>query len=79
MWKSAETGFHFVAHVTGTQRGTLALPGMTPIEATGRVIQLPPEPAWVQVRNGKLLVYHVEAVAGGGIEGILAQLKAPET
>ena len=68
---------YFVAHVTGTQRGTLALPGMMPVAATGRTIHLPPEPAWVQLRDGKLLVYHVETVAGGGIEGILAQLKAP--
>ena len=68
---------YFVAHVTGTQRATLALPGMSPVEATGRPIRLPAEPAWVQVRDGKLVAYHVEAVAGGGIEGILAQLKAP--
>jgi hypothetical protein len=41
---------------------------------TGRSIRLPPEPAWVEVRDGKLLVYHVEAVAGGGVDGILIQL-----
>jgi hypothetical protein len=29
----------FVAHVTGTQLGTLALPGMDPVEATGRAIR----------------------------------------
>jgi len=66
---------YFVAHVTGTQLGTLALPGIDPVEATGRSIRLPPEPAWVQVKDGKLLVYHVDAVAGGGIAGILEQLK----
>ena len=27
---------HFVAHVRGTQHGTLALPGMKPIPPTGR-------------------------------------------
>ncbi len=65
----------FVAHVTGTQRGALILPGMKPIPPTGKSIHLPPEPAWVRVRDDKLIRYHVTAVPGGGIEGILSQLK----
>jgi SnoaL-like domain len=65
---------HFVAHVRGTQRGTLALPEMEPIPPTGRQVKLPPEPGWVKVKDGLLLVYHVEAVPGGGIQGILSQL-----
>lgn len=64
----------FVAHVRGTQRGALALPGMEPIPPTGHQIMLPPEPAWVKVSDGRLRVYHVEAVPGGGIRGILSQL-----
>jgi hypothetical protein len=67
----------FVAHVTGTHTGTFALPGMAPIPPTGRAIALPPEPAWVRVADGKLIVYHVSKVAGGGIAGILAQIAAP--
>ncbi len=65
---------HFVAHVSGTQDGPLIFPGQKPIPATGRHFQLPPEPAWVKVKDGKLLVYHVEAVPGGGVQGILNQL-----
>jgi predicted ester cyclase len=65
---------HFTAHVTGTQKGVLAFPGMKPVQPTGRKIRLPPEPAWVRVKDGRLLVYHVEAVAGGGVGGILVQL-----
>ena len=65
----------FVAHVTGTQRGTLLLPGVPPIPPTGRTIRLPREPAWVHVLDRKMLVYHVAPVPGGGIKGILAQLK----
>jgi hypothetical protein len=65
---------HFVAHVTGTHSGTLALPGMDPIPPTGRAIALPPEPAWVRISDGKLIVYHVTKVAGGGIEGIIQQI-----
>ena len=65
---------HFVAHVSGTQDGPLAFPGQKPIPATGRHFQLPPEPAWVKVKDGKLFLYHVEAVPGGGVEGILSQL-----
>jgi hypothetical protein len=64
----------FTAHVTGRHTGTLALPGMAPIPATGRSIALPPEPCWVKIGDGKLSVYHVEAVAGGGIDGILQQI-----
>ena len=67
---------HFVAHVTGTQRGVLALPGAAPVAPTGRVIRLPPEPAWVEVRENRIAVYHVEEVPGGGVRGILSQLKS---
>jgi hypothetical protein len=67
---------HFVAHVTGTHTGALALAGMPSIPATGRAIRLPPEPAWVRVQAGRLLVYHVLPVTGGGIDGILAQIGA---
>lgn len=68
----------FVAHVRGTQRGTFALPGMAPIAPTGKQIKLPPEPAWVKVAGDRLLLYHVEAVPGGGIGGILSQLGFPQ-
>jgi ketosteroid isomerase-like protein len=64
----------FIAHVTGTQRGALILPGMKPVAPTGKSIHLPPEPAWIQVRDEKLVRYHVTAVPGGGIQGILSQL-----
>ena len=65
---------HFVAHVRGTQAGALALPGMAPVPATNRRIELPPEPAWIRVTDGRIRVYHVEAVPGGGVRGILDQL-----
>jgi len=65
---------YFVAHVSGTQKHTLTLPGMSPLGATGRSIHLPPEPAWVQVRDSRILIYHVDEVAGGGVKGILSQL-----
>lgn len=65
----------FVAHVTGTQRGTFHFPGLPPIPPTGRTVRLPREPAWVHVLDDRMLVYHVAPVPGGGIKGILAQLK----
>ena len=65
---------HFVAHVSGSQdHHPLIFPGHKPIPATGRHFQLPPEPAWI-----KLLVYHVEAVPGGGVEGIISQLQSEQ-
>jgi predicted ester cyclase len=64
----------FIAHVRGTQRGALVLPGMNPVAPTGKSVRLPPEPAWVQIRDEKLVRYHVTAVPGGGIQGILSQL-----
>lgn len=67
----------FVAHVRGTQWGPLTLPAMEPIPPSGRSIQLPPEPAWVRILDGRLLVYHVQEVPGGGIRGILSQLGVP--
>ena len=66
---------HFVAHVRGTQMYPLILPGRPPILASELPFQLPPEPAWVKVKDGKLLVYHVEPVRGGGIEGIISQIQ----
>jgi hypothetical protein len=65
----------FVAHITGTQRGVLLLPGAPPIPATGRIVRLPREPAWIHVLDDKMLIYHVAPVPGGGIKGILTQLK----
>ena len=47
---------------------------MASIAPTGKEIKLPPEPAWVKVSEDRLLLYHVEAVPGGGIQGILNQL-----
>ena len=64
----------FVAHLTGTHKGLLALPGHPPVEATGRTIQLPPQPAWIEIQNSKIFRYHVDPVAGGGVPGFLAQL-----
>lgn len=67
---------YFVSNVRGTQRGTLALPGAAPIPPTGREVRLPPASAWVRVQDGRLLAYHVARVPGGGLEGILSQLRA---
>lgn len=68
---------HFVAHVRGRHTRTLALPGVAAIPPTGRWIALPPEPAWVQICDGKLLIYHVTKVSGGGVDGILNQIGVP--
>jgi agmatinase len=65
----------FVAHVTGTQKGALHLPGRVAVAPTGRTIALPPEPAAVVVRAGRIRACRVEPVPGGGIDGILSRLR----
>ncbi len=69
-----EDKVHFVAHVSGTQKHALRIPGLPAVPPTGRKVRLPAEPAWVLVRDGQLVVYHVDEVPGGGVKGILAQL-----
>ena len=62
------------SHITGTHKGTLALPGLPPIPATGKQIALPEEVQTYTVKNGRLHSLATDARADAGVAGILAQL-----
>lgn len=64
--------------LSGTQKNELNvnIPGMKPIAATGKKIQLPEEPVEFTFENGKLTKLKVTPVAGGGVMGIYKQLGA---
>jgi hypothetical protein len=49
-------------------------PGMVPIAATGRKIDLPQDQVECTVREGKVATMKVETPAGGGIAKIIAQI-----
>ncbi len=60
--------------ISGTHTGTLALPGMPAIPATGKKVQLPEETQTMTIANGKVSKIEVNNVPGGGVPGLLAQL-----
>ena len=62
------------SHITGTHKGTLAVPGLPPIPATGKKVALPQEVQTYTVKNGKLHSLVTDARPDAGVTGILAQL-----
>ena len=62
------------SHITGTHKGTLAIPGLPPIPATGKKVALPEEVQTYTVKNGKLQSLVTDARPDAGVAGILAQL-----
>ena len=67
-----------VLQPSGTQTRELALPmpGMPAIAPTGKRVQLPPEACDCAFQGDKLVSYHVQSTADGGVAGILKQLGA---
>lgn len=61
-------------HITGTQTGTLALPGMPPIPATGKKFTLSEETSVFTFRGGKIVKYVALHAPDGGLPGMLKQL-----
>ncbi len=62
------------SHITGTHTGTLALPGLPPIAATGKKVALPEEAQTYTVKNGQLQSLVTDARPDAGVPGILSQL-----
>ena len=61
-------------HITGTHTGTLELPGMPPIPATGKSIRLPEEGSVFTFRGEKVCKYEAQTAPDGGLPGILKQI-----
>jgi predicted ester cyclase len=66
----------FKTQVTGTHTGMLMGldPGMVPIPATGKKIDLPQDQVECTLREGKVATMKVDTPPGGGIAGIIAQI-----
>jgi predicted ester cyclase len=61
-------------HITGTHTGSLNLPGMPPIPATGKKVTLPEEKSHFTFKDGKIAKYLGEPAPNGGLPGMLKQL-----
>lgn len=62
------------SYITGTHTGTLALPGLPPLPATGKKVSLPEEVQTYTLKDGKLQKLTTDGRPDGGIPGMLAQL-----
>jgi predicted ester cyclase len=60
--------------VTATHTGTLTLPGLPPVEATGKLVKIPSEGFTCTFKGDKIAEFSVEKVRGGGLSGIFQQL-----
>jgi predicted ester cyclase len=61
----------------GTHTGTFALPGLAPVPATGRVVQIPEHYFFYRVRGDRVVEVRPEPVPGGAPGGILEQIGVP--
>jgi predicted ester cyclase len=61
-------------HQGGTHTGVWAMPGMAPIQPTGKTVQIPPHYFFYRVANDKLSIIFPEPVVGGAPLGILQQI-----
>ena len=58
----------------GTHTGTFAMPGIAPISATGRKVEIPAQSFVYTVRDERIIEIHPESVPGGAPGGILEQI-----
>jgi len=59
---------------SGTHLGTLALPGITPIAATGIRVVIPEQYFYYRVDDFRIIEIRPESIAGGAPGGILQQI-----
>jgi predicted ester cyclase len=59
----------------GRHTGTFALPGLSPIEATGRQVKIPEHYFFYKLRGDQIVEIRPEPVPGGAPFGILEQIK----
>lgn len=58
----------------GTHTGTFALPGLPPVPATNRKVQIPEHHFFYRIRGDKIIEIRPEQVPGGAPRGILEQI-----
>ena len=58
----------------GTHTGTLALPGIPSVDATGTRVTIPEQFFFYRVRDDLILEIRPEPIAGGAPQGILEQI-----
>ncbi|MGF1579615.1 MAG: ester cyclase [Gemmataceae bacterium] len=58
----------------GTHTGTLSLPGIESISATGKSVQIPEQYFYYKIADGLIIEIRPEPVAGGAPGGIFAQI-----
>jgi predicted ester cyclase len=58
----------------GTHTRTFALPGLAPIHATGRKVQIPEQDFFYRVKDDRIVEIRPQPVPGGAPRGILRQL-----
>jgi predicted ester cyclase len=61
----------------GTHTATFALPGLTPVLATGRQVKIPEHYFFYRVCSDKIVEIRPEPVPGGAPRGILEQIGVP--
>jgi steroid delta-isomerase-like uncharacterized protein len=62
------------SHITGTHTGVLALPGLPPIDPTGKKVVMPEEIQVYTIKDGKLQSLTTDARLDAGVPAMLAQL-----
>lgn len=63
-----------ICHITGTHTGTLELPGLPAISATGKKVTSPAEVQHFRIKSGKIVAVIAELAPGGVLPRLLAQL-----
>jgi predicted ester cyclase len=58
----------------GTHTGTLALPGMVPVPATGKKVTIPEQFFFYRVRGEQLVEIRPDPIAAGAPQGIFEQI-----
>jgi predicted ester cyclase len=59
---------------SGTHTGTFVLPGIDPVLATGKRVQIPQQRFFYTVRGDKIVQIRPDAILGGAPGGILEQI-----
>ena len=70
----ADESFAIVWRQGGTHKGTLALPGLPAVAATGKVVRMPPQQFVYKVAAEQLVEIRPESIPGGMPRGMLEQI-----